>query len=93
MLAWSGKIPGHVGAASDLAVAVSVDAGRDQHVHRHHPAALADLEHEGVGGHERERPGPASSSRQVRNSSIGQISPVAFEMQHCNQTAAVQEAA
>jgi hypothetical protein len=31
--------------AEDLAVPVGVDAGRDQHVHRHHPAALADLEH------------------------------------------------
>ena len=34
---------------------VGVDAGRDQGVHRHHPAALADLEDQRVGGHERER--------------------------------------
>jgi len=32
-------------------------------------------------------------NRRRRHSSIGQISPVAFEMQHCNQTAANQEAA
>ncbi len=32
-------------------------------------------------------------NRRRRHSSIGQISPVAFEMQHCNQTAADQEAA
>ena len=32
-------------------------------------------------------------NRRRRHSSIGQISPVAFEMQHSNQTAAVQEAA
>jgi len=32
-------------------------------------------------------------NRRRRHSSIGQISPVAFEVQHCNQTAADQEAA
>ena len=32
-------------------------------------------------------------NRRRRHSSIGQISPVDFEMQHCNQTAADQEAA
>ena len=32
-------------------------------------------------------------NRRRRHSSLGQISPVAFEMQHSNQTAAVQEAA
>jgi putative transposase len=32
-------------------------------------------------------------NRRRRHSSIGQISPVAFEMQHCHQTAANQEAA
>ncbi len=32
-------------------------------------------------------------NRRRRHSSIGQISPVAFEMRHCNQTAAHQEAA
>jgi putative transposase len=32
-------------------------------------------------------------NRRRRHSSIGQISPVAFEMQHCDQTAAEQEAA
>jgi hypothetical protein len=34
-----------------------VDPGRHQRVHRHHPAALADLQHQRVGGHERERTG------------------------------------
>jgi hypothetical protein len=47
---------GHLDA-QDLAVSVSVDAGGDQGVHRHHAATLADLEHEGVGGHEGERAG------------------------------------
>jgi len=32
-------------------------------------------------------------NRRRRHSAIGQISPVAFEMQHCNQTAADQQAA
>jgi putative transposase len=32
-------------------------------------------------------------NRRRRHSSIGQISPVAFEMQHSNQTAAIQQAA
>ena len=32
-------------------------------------------------------------NRRRRHSSIGQINPVAFEMQHCNQTAADQQAA
>jgi putative transposase len=32
-------------------------------------------------------------NRRRRHSSIGQISPVAFEMQHCNQTAAARQAA
>lgn len=32
-------------------------------------------------------------NRRRRHSSIGQLSPVAFEMQHCNQTAANQKAA
>ncbi len=32
-------------------------------------------------------------NRRRRHSSIGQVSPVAFELQHCNQTAADQEAA
>ena len=32
-------------------------------------------------------------NRRRRHSSIGQISPVAFEMQHCNQTAAAPQAA
>lgn len=32
-------------------------------------------------------------NRRRRHSSIGQISPVAYEMQHCNQTAADQQAA
>ena len=34
---------------------VGVDAGRDQGVHVDHPAALADLEHQRVGGDERVR--------------------------------------
>jgi hypothetical protein len=42
--------------AEDLPVPVGVDAGRDQRVHRHDPAALADLEDQGVSGHEGERP-------------------------------------
>jgi hypothetical protein len=49
--------------AQDLPVSVGVDPGRNQHVHRHHPATLSDLEHERVGCHERERPG--LSSRRV----------------------------
>ena len=32
-------------------------------------------------------------NRRRRHSSIGQISPIAFELQHCNQTAADQQAA
>ena len=36
-------------------MSVGVDTGRDEHVHRHHPATFADLEHEGVGGDERVR--------------------------------------
>ncbi|MDP9821155.1 transposase InsO family protein [Nocardioides massiliensis] len=32
-------------------------------------------------------------NRRRRHSSIGQGSPVAFEMQHCNQTAAAPQAA
>jgi hypothetical protein len=43
--------------AEDLAVPVGVDAGGYQCVDRHHAAALADFEHQSVGGHERERPG------------------------------------
>lgn len=48
--------------AEDLAVPVSVDTGRDQHVHRHHTAAFADLQHQRVSGDERERPGVFESS-------------------------------
>ena len=49
--------------AQDFAVALGVDPDRDQGVHVDHPATLADLEHQGVGGHERvragvQRPGP-----------------------------------
>jgi hypothetical protein len=36
-------------------VPVSVDAGRDQGVHRHDPAALADLKHQRIGRDEGER--------------------------------------
>ena len=43
------------GNAADLAVTVSVQAGRDQGMDRAHPTALSDLEHERIGGHERER--------------------------------------
>ena len=43
--------------AEDLAVPVGVDPGGDQDVHVDHPAALADLEHQRVGGHERVRAG------------------------------------
>ncbi len=32
-------------------------------------------------------------NRRRRHSALGQISPVQFEMQHCNHTAAVQQAA
>jgi len=32
-------------------------------------------------------------NRRRRHSSIGQIGPVTFEMQQCNQTAAIQQAA
>lgn len=35
---------------------VGVDAGRDQGVHADHAAALADLQHQGIGCDERERP-------------------------------------
>ena len=43
--------------AQHFTVPVGVDAGGDQGVHWHHPAAFADLEHQGVGGHEGERAG------------------------------------
>jgi hypothetical protein len=35
--------------AEDLAVPVSVDAGRREDVDGHHPDAFADLQHQGVG--------------------------------------------
>ena len=41
--------------AEDLPVPVGVDAGRDQRVHADDAAALADLEHQRVGRHERVR--------------------------------------
>ena len=41
----------------DFAMALGVDPDRDQGVHVDHPPALADLEHQGVGGHERVRAG------------------------------------
>ena len=44
---------------------VGVDPGGHQGVHVDHPAALADLEHQGVGGHERVGPGVQGP---VRNS-------------------------
>jgi hypothetical protein len=43
--------------AEDLSVPVGVHAGGHQGVGVDHPAALADLEHEGVGGEERVRAG------------------------------------
>jgi hypothetical protein len=43
--------------AEDLAVPVGVDPGRQQGVHRHHPAALTHLQHQSVGGDERVRAG------------------------------------
>ena len=63
--------------AEDLAVPVGVDAGRDQCVDRHDPATLADLEHQRVGGHERERAGVARGER-VRNSSTWASSSLAI---------------
>jgi hypothetical protein len=39
--------------AEDLPMPVGVHAGGDQGVHAHHPAALADLQDQRVGGHER----------------------------------------
>jgi hypothetical protein len=42
--------------AEDLPVPVGVDAGGEQRVYVDHPAALADLEHQRVGGQERVRP-------------------------------------
>ena len=51
--------------AEDLAVPVSVDAGRDQDVGVDHPAALADLHRQRVRGQERvraRRPGAGSGS-------------------------------
>jgi hypothetical protein len=49
--------------AQDLPVALGVHAGRDQRVHVHGAAVLADLQHQRVRGHERiragvQRPGP-----------------------------------
>jgi len=41
--------------AEDLPVAVGVDTGRDQGVHPGDPAALPDLQHQGVRGDERVR--------------------------------------
>jgi hypothetical protein len=38
-----------------LAVAVGINTGRDKGMDRHDPAAFADLQHQGVSGHERER--------------------------------------
>ncbi len=43
--------------AQDFAVALGVDTGGDQRVHVDHPAGLADLENQGVGGDERVRAG------------------------------------
>lgn len=40
--------------AEGIAAPVRVDAGRDEYMHRHH---FANLEHQGVGCDERERPG------------------------------------
>jgi hypothetical protein len=43
--------------AEDFAVAVGVDAGRDEHDRFDHAALLTDLHGQRVGGHEGERPG------------------------------------
>ncbi|SNR99771.1 hypothetical protein SAMN06272737_1612 [Blastococcus mobilis] len=43
--------------AEDLPVPVGIHPGRHQRVHVDHPAALADLEHQGVGGDEGVGPG------------------------------------
>ena len=43
--------------AEDLPVPVAVHPGGHQGVHVDHPAALADLQDQGVGGDERVRPG------------------------------------
>jgi hypothetical protein len=48
--------------AEDLAVPVGIDAGRDEHVDRHHPPTLTDLEHQGVGRDEGERTGVGKAS-------------------------------
>ena len=47
---------GHVDA-QDFAVALGVDPDGDQRVHVDHPPLLANLEDQGVGGHERVRAG------------------------------------
>jgi hypothetical protein len=41
--------------SEDLPVPVGVHPGRDQGVHPDHPPTLTDLQHEGVGSHERVR--------------------------------------
>jgi hypothetical protein len=53
--------------AEDLPVPVGVDPGGDQGVHVDHPAALADLEHEGVGGQERVGPAVQGPVPEVRD--------------------------
>jgi hypothetical protein len=42
--------------SEDLPVSVGVHSGRHQRMHWDHAPALTDLEHQRVGGHERERP-------------------------------------
>jgi hypothetical protein len=49
--------------AQDLAVPVSVDAGGEQGVHVHDPAALADLQHQRVRGDEHIRGGAGGRVR------------------------------
>src|SRR3954470_12227097 len=53
--------------AEDLPVPVGVHPGGDQGVHADHPAALADLQHERVGGDERVGPGVQRPVAEVRD--------------------------
>jgi hypothetical protein len=52
--------------AQDFPVPVCVHPGRQQRVHVDHPAALADLQHQRIGGRERVR---AGAGGRVRNAS------------------------
>ena len=63
---------GHVDA-EDLPAPVSVDAGRDQAVHVHRPAALADLLGQRVDPHERVRPAVRGRDRKDSTSSSSSL--------------------